>query len=102
MIDDSVNPSVENERADAGRPSLSREAKFAGANGDGENDFFRFFPVHLATSRIGNHTRLIPTLLKVLTNSKSMDQPGTVANPARGQLNSENEYFPVRVRAHTY
>ena len=31
--------------------------------------------------------------------SKSMDQPGKVANPARGQLNRENEYFPVRVRA---
>ena len=31
----------------------------------------------------------------VLTYSKSMDQPGKVANPARGQLNRENEYFPV-------
>ena len=30
---------------------------------------------------------------------QSMDQPGKVANPARGQLNRENEYFPVRVRA---
>ena len=27
--------------------------------------------------------------------SKSKDQPGKVANPARGQLNRENEYFPV-------
>ena len=25
-------------------------------------------------------------------NSKSMDQPGKVVNPARGQLNRENEY----------
>ena len=33
------------------------------------------------------------------TCSKNMDQPGKVANPARGQLNRENEYFPVRVRA---
>ena len=33
------------------------------------------------------------------TYSKSMDQPGKVANPARGQLHRENEYFPVRVRA---
>ena len=24
---------------------------------------------------------------------QSMDQPGKVANPARGQLNEENEYF---------
>ena len=31
--------------------------------------------------------------------SKSMDQPGKVVNPARVQLNRENEYFPVRVRA---
>ena len=31
--------------------------------------------------------------------SKSMDQPGKVANPARGQLNRENEYFAVRVHA---
>ena len=33
------------------------------------------------------------------TYSKSMDQSGKVANPARGQLNRENEYFSVRVRA---
>ena len=33
------------------------------------------------------------------TYSKSMDQPGKVTNPARGQLNRENYYFPVRVRA---
>ena len=34
----------------------------------------------------------------VITNSKSMDQPGKVANPARrGQLNRENKYFPVQV-----
>ena len=35
----------------------------------------------------------------VITYSKSMDQPGRVANPARGQLNRENEYSPVPVRA---
>ena len=27
------------------------------------------------------------------------DQPGKVANPARGQLNRENEHSPVPVRA---
>ena len=32
------------------------------------------------------------------TYSKSMDQPGKVANPVRGQLNRE-KYFPVPVRA---
>ena len=33
------------------------------------------------------------------TYSKSMDRPGKVANPTRGQLNRENEYIPVRVCA---
>ena len=33
------------------------------------------------------------------TYGKSMDQPGKVANLARGQLNRENEYFSVRVHA---
>ena len=31
--------------------------------------------------------------------SKGKDQPGKVANLARGQLNGENEYFLVPVRA---
>ena len=35
----------------------------------------------------------------IVTRSKSKDRPGKVANPARGQLNRENVYFPVRVRA---
>ena len=35
----------------------------------------------------------------VITYGKGKDQPGKVANPARGQLNRENEYFPVPVRA---
>ena len=30
---------------------------------------------------------------------QNMDQPGKVANPARGQLNRENRLFPVPVRA---
>ena len=34
------------------------------------------------------------------TYSKSMNQPGKVANnPDRGQLSRENEHFPVPVRA---
>ena len=35
----------------------------------------------------------------VIKYSKTMDQPGKFANPARGQLNRENLYFPVPVRA---
>ena len=47
-----------------GRLNPSRESKFSGTNGDRE---IFIFPVRLATSKIGNHTRLIHTLLKVLT-----------------------------------
>ena len=32
------------------------------------------------------------------TCSKSKDQPGKVANPARGQTNKENKHFPVHTR----
>ena len=35
----------------------------------------------------------------VIPYSKGMDQPGKVANPARGQLKSEKLYPPVPVRA---
>ena len=35
----------------------------------------------------------------VITYGKNEDQPGKVANPARGKLNRENEFFPVPVRA---
>ena len=35
----------------------------------------------------------------VITYSRVVGQPGKVANPARGQRNRENEYFPVPVRA---
>ena len=33
------------------------------------------------------------------TYSKSMEQPGKVANPDRGQLTTEEKINPVRVRA---
>ena len=35
----------------------------------------------------------------VIISSKGKDQPGKVANSARGQLNRENVFFPVPVRA---
>ena len=34
-----------------------------------------------------------------ITYSKIKDQPGKVADPARDQLNRENGYLPVPVRA---
>ena len=38
----------------------------------------------------------------VITYSKSEDEPGKVANPARGQLNTENDFFPIPVRAREF
>ena len=78
----SLNTLTENEQADARRPNPSRETNFSGANGDKE---ICIFPVQLTTSRIGNLTRLIHTLLYVMITYG----PGKVANPARGQLNRE-------------
>ena len=43
-----------------GRPNLSCDTKFSGANGDREEIVFL---VQLTTSKIGNLTRLIHTLL---------------------------------------
>ena len=46
------------------------------------------------------HYRYEVGMLKVpATYYLSKDQPGKIDNPGRGQLNSENEYFPVHVRA---
>ena len=47
-----------------GRLNPSRETKFSGTHGD--RGIF-IFPVQLTTSRIGNLTRLIHTLLYVMT-----------------------------------
>ena len=46
------------------RLNPSREAKFSGMHG---NRGILIFPVQLTTSRIGNLTRLIHTLLYVMT-----------------------------------
>ena len=35
------------------------------------------------------------TINDIVHIAKDKDQPGKVADPARGQLNRENEYFPV-------
>ena len=46
-----------------------------------------------------NPVKPYPYLCIVITYIKSIDQPGKVANPARSQLNRENQYISVRVRA---
>ena len=42
------------------------------------------------------------TLCMVVTYSKGKDQPGKIANPARGQLDRENEYLRVPVRTREF
>ena len=57
-----IRPEDGDEQADAGRDCRTRlETKFSGANEDRE---IFIFPAQLATSRIGNFTRLILTLAK--------------------------------------
>ena len=54
-------------------------------------------PIHVyATSIIDTNARYVWSSHTV---QQSMDQPGMVANPARGQLNRENQHSPVPVRA---
>ena len=58
-----IQPEYGDEQADAGRDcrrNPSRETKLSGTYGDRE---MLVFPVQLTTSRIGNLTRLIHTLL---------------------------------------
>ena len=57
------------------------------------------FVLYISSIRIVLDRRIQQYVCMAITYSKSMGQPGKVANPARGQLNRENEYFPVRVRA---
>ena len=47
---------------------------------------------------IKNNGGVLPGIMYGRRSSKSMDQAGKVATPARGQLNRENVYSPVRVR----
>ena len=60
------SPSVEDGQPDAGRDGRTRLARSncKGANGDRETFIF---PVELTRNRIGNLTRLIYTLLHVMT-----------------------------------
>ena len=59
-------------RRGTGRLNPSRETKFSGTHGD--RGIF-IFPVQLTTSRIGNLTRLIHTLLYVMTIHTSLIPP---------------------------
>ena len=51
------------------------------------------------SGQVPTHRQYSMYVCMVITCSKGEDQPGKVANPARGQLNRENGYFSVPVRA---
>ena len=72
-----------------GRLNPSRETKFSGTHGD--RGIF-IFPVQLTTSRIGNLTRLIHTLLYVMTIH-------TYLHTYQVQF---NKYTYIHINIHTY
>ena len=60
---------------------------------------FDIFPLTGGCSE-GLESRCVQNMVITYTvRSKGKDQPGKVANPARGQRNRENDVFPVPVRA---
>ena len=60
-----------------GTPNPSRETKFSGAKGDREAFIF---PVQLITSRIGNHTRLVHTILYMIIIDTYIHTNGGTSN----------------------
>ena len=56
---------------------------------------------HVSTWSIVENTKASEACMYVcmVTHIAEYGSPGKGANPVRGQLNRENEYFPVRVRA---
>ena len=92
---------MENEGADVGRGDRTHLARPNAQARTGDRDDIMF----LCSA---NHEQeclqlllyqVAPICMVTHTYSKNMDQTGKVANLARGQLNKENSYFPVRVRA---
>ena len=68
------------------------------------NVYSIWYPIKLSiypyTSYDYNYTSILCMYVcMAITYKKSKDQPGKVANPARGQMKRENGYFPVLVRA---
>ena len=126
------SPSVENEQADAGLDCRTRLARpnSQARPWTGKKTIFpdqlttsrignhtwlihtlpkvlTIHRLHTYTTRWGCvSTRLAGNTMYVCMHrhaySKSMYQPGKVANPVRGQLNMEHEYFPVQVRAREF
>ena len=66
MSADQIQPEYGDEQADAGRDGWTRLARPNSQARAGTGAMF-IFPVQLTTSRIGNFTRLIQTLLYVMT-----------------------------------
>ena len=79
-----------------GRQNLTIDTKFSGASGDMANSVF---PVQLTTSRIiGNHTGLMPSLLKVMithtTKVKSSEKLNRTKGENRPKIRNQNVFLP--------
>ena len=68
-----------------GRPNMSVETKFSGENGN--------------SVKKKDQGKVVSVLFTSSLLVAENDQPGKVANPARGQLSRINVFFPVPVRA---
>ena len=55
--------------------------------------------LHSVTTGSRDRANVSLIIIIIIARKSNKDQPGKVVNPARGQLNRKNKYFPVRVRA---
>ena len=76
----------------------SRHQELSGANGDRENGIF---PVQLTTSRVSNHTQLMPSLLKLMSTHMHIISEAVRPDLMVGKMLSENldlgEDFPKNI-----
>ena len=82
------------------QPSLSlvdREVEYNGGFLPDITDILLALCYYLRGTRLIAMKRFC--MVRHIQQEYGMDQPGMVANPARGQLNRKNGYCPVRVRA---
>ena len=81
-----------------GTAKPSRETKFSGTNGDREE---LFFPIQLTTSRIGNLTRLILTLV-ICDDHRYTYVNRHAGTPKQRQMHTRNRIQIDDVRAVSY
>ena len=78
---------------------VDREVEFCVLTISSFSTCWAFIYLFIYLSPILVTCQLPPVELCMVTHIPRVFQPGKLANPAGGQLNRKNEYFPVRVRA---